>query len=180
MRIPKNARRIHHRLYEGGDMRSYFNTVLLFLLMMAGSTVHSQALTLDETMLRANDALTELKRWNNTHLRNLLMDRIQQNEFLISVLMDVDLLNEPTEIDAQFDYAVKNIINDQLGLSFFAKNIAMITRQEALDIDALLTEKKGLKQEYQESLSYSQGITSSKHLVNRLLYISLMEKYASI
>ncbi|NVK39061.1 MAG: hypothetical protein HWE18_14130 [Gammaproteobacteria bacterium] len=161
-------------------MRPNLKSFIFLLFMQVSSVSLSQTITLDAAAVRANDALSELARWQNSSLRSLLINRIQENEYLVDVLMEIDLIGETTEVDTQFDYAVKTLLSDQLGLSYFAKNIAIITRQESLDIDEFMAERDSLKQEYQESLNYSQGITSSKHLVNRLLYLSLMEKYAGI
>lgn len=157
-----------------------FRTFLTIIIACVSFNIFAEESDIERVQAQSLQALAILKNWKNASLKGTLQDRINENQYLLNFLSEVELIQSGSNIDDTFAYEVKNLINDQKGLAYFSKNIAIISDEVSLDLDHFFSGNYRLKKSYLDRIKHKQGKTSSKLLVNGLLYTSLMAKYAEI
>lgn len=157
-----------------------FRTILMILIVCVSFNISAEESVVKGVQAQSLQALAILQNWQNTSLKQTLKNRINENQYLLNFLSEVELIQSDSNIDDAFAYEVTNLINDQKGLVYFSKNIAIITDEASLDLDSFFAGNVRLKKSYLDRLMHKQGKTSSKLLVNGLLYTSFMAKYADI
>lgn len=133
-----------------------------------------------ESLVSHSGHSVALHDWNNKEIKQQLLYRINDNEWLIAFFKENEFLDTNQELDLAFTRQREKLLADQEGLYFFAENIVEVSTNENLDLDAFLEGRKFLKKEYKERLNDLAGKIEAKYLVNRLLYLSLMSKYKQI
>lgn len=126
----------------------------------------------------ADRVMSEMHSWDNKKLKAFLQHRMSENQHLLGFLTEYHSQLEKTELDTAYNYFVKALIEDQKGLAFVGQNLNAIDSAEELQLDEFLQAKPGLNSEVNQVLANRVRMESSKAVVNRVLYYSLMDKYA--
>jgi hypothetical protein len=125
-----------------------------------------------------NRAMVEMASWNSPELRPALEYRLTDNQHLLRFLHEYRDELVSTELDQNYQYFVNALIEDQKGLAFVGSHLGALDMAENLELDGFLEHKPNLKSEVTQALGNNLRLDSSKRVVNRVLYYSLMEKYA--
>lgn len=129
----------------------------------------------------STDIIHHINSWDNTVIKQKLQRRFSENMNLLEfiALLESEKVEENRDIEKDFKRKVNNIIQDQVGLNYFSKNLIHVATKESIDLDRFLKHQSVLKSEYDRNLNNIAGVTGARILVNRLLYLSLMEKYSA-
>ncbi len=152
----------------------------LLMLLSFSLTVNAQKNDSQKVSEQADRVMTELSTWDNQKLKQQLMLRISENQYLIRLLHELDMNGEKTEIDRMFNSYVQSLLEDQHGLSFVGSHLASIDKKEQLNLDAFLMQNQAFNEEVVNSLNINLRSYSSHSVLSRVLYYSLMEKYRLI
>jgi len=119
--------------------------------------------------------------WNNTFIKQQLITRYKDNKCLLEFITQHKGLAQESDavVDELFKEEVDALIQDQEALNYFTENLISISEVEKLDLDDVLQRKKLLYKQYEGKLNEMMGQLSARILLNRILYVSLMEKYAN-
>ena len=126
----------------------------------------------------ADRVMSEMHSWDNQKLKAYLRHRMSENQHLLGFLSEFHGQLEQTELDNAYNYFVKSLIEDQKGLAFVGQSLNAVDSAEEVKMDVFLSEKPVLKNEVHQVLANNLRIESSKAVVNRVLYYSLMDKYS--
>jgi len=123
----------------------------------------------------------EIQDWDNTLIKETLISRYQDNMYLLKFLAQNKVLLQESDFenDEDFKRNVQALINDQMALNYFSEHLMVISKKESLDLDHLFQRKKALHRQYETTLNRMLREASAHQLLSRILYISLMEKYAN-
>mgnify|MGYP000281495958 FL=1 len=163
-------------------MKVTFFQVLSIMLLMAsccyadGQNVGAEGSELDEVPV--TDVLADLGNWDNQLLKKQLIERISDNQALIALLEELNLGRGDKEVDESFQSFVASLLEDQKGLAFIASQLTSISEAEKLNLDGVLARKPLFHLRLKNKLNENLEKTSSEILLYRMLYFSLMEKYA--
>ena len=158
-------------------MKINFPQVLAILLLMASSCygVDQEANGVSQ---QAKEVLNDLSHWDNQLLKQQLIVRISDNQALIALLEELNLGAGDKEVDESFQSFVSSLIEDQKSLAFIASQLTSISEAEKLNLDGVLARKPLFHLRLKKKLNENLEKTSSEILLYRMLYFSLMEKYA--
>ncbi|MEH6343845.1 MAG: hypothetical protein V7785_02070 [Bermanella sp.] len=124
------------------------------------------------------EVLANLSNWDNQLLKKQLIERISDNQALIVLLEELNLGEGDKEVDESFQDYVASLLEDQKGLAFIANQVTSISEAEKLNLDGVFIRKPLFHLRLQNELNENLEKTSSEILLYRMLYFSLMEKYA--
>ena len=158
-------------------MKINFPQVLAILLLMASSCY---AVDQEENGVsqQTKEVLNDLSNWDNQLLKKQLIVRISDNQELIALLEELNLGKGDKEVDESFQSFVSSLVEDQKGLAFIASQLTSISEAEKLNLDGVLARKPLFHLRLKNKLNENLEKTSSEILLYRMLYFSLMEKYA--
>lgn len=152
----------------------FFLTVysMAFSYIVTASDIHS-------VNQQTKSLLSDLQGWNAKQLKDMLTQRIHDNQTLIEVIQNNEKQLVNTELDKEYDKFLTGLLEDQKALVKVTNYIAEIDTQKRLHLDIYLSRKPALKAKIQRILSHSMHTESSLNVVNQVLYFTLMEKHAS-
>lgn len=163
-------------------MKGTFFQVLLITFLMApccyASEPNIMAASNQVDEVPVNDVLANLSNWDNQLLKKQLIERISDNQTLIVLLGELNLGKGDEEVDESFQSYVASLLEDQKGLAFIANQVTSISEAEKLNLDGVFTRKPLFHLRLKDELNENLEKTSSEILLYRMLYFSLMEKYA--
>lgn len=148
------------------------------LLVSFASPVWSLADSAKRVSYEAMLLLKDIEVWEGRQLKDVLSNKIYENQFLLAFINEFHDQMELTEHDAVFEYFSKSLIEDQQSLLFISENLSVIASSESLNLDLILNNNAMLKMEFDGMLRYNLSMVGSRSLVNRILYYGLMDKYA--
>lgn len=140
---------------------------------------HSSASDIKAVNLQTQSLLSGLNHWNGKQLKNMLTQRIYDNQSLINVIQDNQNHLVNTELDQDYNQFLSSLLEDQKTLIEVTDYLATIDTEKRLHLDIYLTRKPALNAKIQRILSHSLHTQSSRNVVNQVLYFTLMEKHAS-
>lgn len=125
-----------------------------------------------------NKALFSLQGWDNQLIKEQLTLRLEDNQHLITFLSENKLGKTDQDTDESFQVYVNSLMEDQKNLTYIAEQLITISDKEVINLDGTLAKKPLFRQRLQKELDANLQKKSSDILVFRMLYFSLMEKYA--
>ena len=135
----------------------------------------------DSTEYQSDDvsqALFNLKGWDNQLIKEQLTLRIKDNQQIISFINEHSLGETDKATDDSFNSYVNSLMEDQQNLTYITGQLITISDKEVINLDGTLAKKPLFRQRLQKELDENLGRKSSEILLFRMLYFSLMEKYA--
>lgn len=159
-------------------MLNRFVQAMLIVFSFATYT-HANAQQFSALHQQSVSTQTRMLYWESSQLKSLLQDRIAENQHLIKFLKDYGQELGATEVDASFDYTVKQLLDDQQGLLFISEHLANVDTSEGLKLDEYLLQSPRLNSEVEKTLAMRLSTDSGRALVHRVLYYSLMDKYVA-
>ncbi|GAA6133557.1 hypothetical protein NBRC116188_03460 [Oceaniserpentilla sp. 4NH20-0058] len=118
-----------------------------------------------------------LANWDNEILRVLLERRYEDNDSLLELAASNELIESNKEVDDDFNHAINKLLDDQKGLNYFTEHLVTISTKENLNLDEFLLKTNWIRSQFEEDSAYISGEQGARTLINRLIYLSLMEKY---
>ena len=163
-----------------GDIIMTIRNIIVssFILLFAQGVMATQ----QEASIVAHQSkqtLQNLQSWDNATLKAFLSKRLSDNQHLLHFLSEHHDQITPQKMDPSFNSAVNTLLADQKALIFISENLSSIDNQEKLKLDAFMQENKNLSVEINQAISNNLEEKNGKNIVHRVLYYSLMEKYAS-
>ncbi len=123
-------------------------------------------------------ALFSLQGWDNQLIKEQLTLRIEDNQHLITFLNENKLGKTDQDTDESFQTYVNSLMEDQQNLTYITGQLITISDKELINLDGTLAKKPLFRQRLQKELDSNLARKSSDILLFRMLYFSLMEKYA--
>ena len=154
-----------------------FNNALL-IAVLAAFCLSATASDLRSVNHQTQTLLTGIEDWNGTQLKDMLTQRIHDNQKLIDVIQNNQDSLVKTEVDQDYSMFLKSLLEDQKALVMVTEYLANIDTQRRLHLDIYLSRKPALKAKIERILSHNLHTRSSRNVVNQVLYFTLMEKYA--
>ena len=158
-------------------MQFIYGKTLLLTLLITPSCFAADQNSRDVSQ-HATQVLHNLGGWNNQLIKQQLILRIKDNQHLIGFLAEHNLGKDDKEIDEPFQIYVNSLLEDQKSLAFIASNLLSISESEKLNLDKALARMPLFYQRLESKMNENLKQKSSEILVYRMLYFSLMEKYA--
>jgi len=123
-------------------------------------------------------ALFNLEGWDNQLIKEQLILRIKDNQHLITFLNEHRLGETDQDTDESFQVYVNSLMEDQKNLAYISGQLIAISDKENIDIDGAFLKKPFFHQRLQKELNENLERKSSDILLFKMLYFSLMDKYA--
>ncbi len=125
-----------------------------------------------------NQALFNLEGWDNHLIKEQLILRIKDNQHLITFLNEYKLGKSDQDTDESFQVYVNSLMEDQKNLAYIAGQLVAISNKENIDIDGAFIKKPFFHLRLKKNLNENLERKSSDILLFKMLYFSLMDKYA--
>lgn len=125
-----------------------------------------------------NQALYSLEGWDNILIKEQLVLRMEDNQVLIDFLNQHKLGKTDKDIDESFQNYVNSLMEDQQSLAYITSQLIAISDKENINLDGALFKKPTFHSRLKKELDENLAKKSTDILLFRMLYFSLMEKYA--
>jgi len=154
-------------------MKSFALLVLLMLLPLHASQANEMK-TLDH---KVDGLKTSIEHWKAEQLKDILMQRITDNQTLIDLYQHVPM--DETELDKAYALEIKALLQDQKALIEITNELAVLDQEARLHLGIYLDKRPALKSRIEKILNHNMQSESIRKVVNQVLYFTLMEKYAN-